>query len=100
MLYSVYQKKENFYRVRIFLKATFLSICHFNPIIMVSISIILDILLVCLQFIVVENGVAWKKIWLVNHLLLDIVLALIFLLPHSLLSLYGSMTIISVITFI
>jgi hypothetical protein len=100
MLYSVHQNKQNFYRVRIFLKATLLSISHFNPMILVSMLIILDTLLVFLQFIIVENEVAWKKIWLVNHLLLNIVLALIFLLPHSLLSLYGSMAIVGVVTFI
>lgn len=53
MIYMVYQDKQNFYRVRIFLKATLLSIGHFNPIIVVSIAIILDILLVYLQFIIV-----------------------------------------------
>jgi hypothetical protein len=100
MLYSVYQSKKNFYRVRIFLKATILSIGHSNPIIFVYMSIVLDISLIFLQFVVVENEVAWKKIWLLNHLLLNIVLALFFLLPNSLLSLYGSMAIVAIVTLI
>jgi hypothetical protein len=100
MLYSVYQSKQNFYRLRIFLKATLLSIAHFKPIIFVSMSIVLDVSLIFLQFFIVENRVAWKNIWLLNHLLLNIVLTLIFLLPHSHLSLYGSMVIVGIVTLI
>ena len=100
MLYSVHKNKQNFYRVRIFAKATLLSIGHLNPIIIVSMSIILDIFLVVLQYIVVEHTVAWRKIWLVNHLLLDIALALTFFLPNSLLSLYGCMAIVGIVTLI
>jgi hypothetical protein len=53
MLYSVHNSKQNFYRIRIFVKATLLSIGHLDPLILVSMSIILDILLVLLQFILV-----------------------------------------------
>jgi hypothetical protein len=99
MLYSVNSNRQNFYKIRIFLKATLLSLGHLNPIIVVSMSIIIDILLIVLQFIVIENTVAWGKIWLINNLLLDLALALMFLLPNSALSLYGSMGLISIVVF-
>jgi hypothetical protein len=98
MLYSVYSDRNNFFRVRIFVKATLLSIGHLNPMIFVSMAIILDILLVVLQFITIENAVAWGKIWLINHMLLDIALALAFVLPNSLLSLFGLMALVGVVT--
>jgi len=98
MLYSVYNSKQNFYKVRIFVKATLLSIGHLNPIIVVSVSIITDILLIILQYILTENTVAWGKIWLVNNMLLDVSLALMFVLPNSKISLFGAMTIIGIVT--
>ena len=53
ILYSVHSNRQNFYKIRIFLKATLLSLGHINPIIVVSMAIILDILLTVLQFIVI-----------------------------------------------
>lgn len=55
ILYSVHSNRQNFYKIRIFLKATLLSLGHLNPIIVVSMSIILDILLTALQFVVIEK---------------------------------------------
>ena len=59
-------------------------------------AIILDILLTALQYIVIESAVAWGKIWLTNNLVLDVALALMFLLPNSAISLYGSIGLVGI----
>ena len=97
LLISLYNAKEDFYKVRIFIKASLLSIGHMNPIIVVSISIITDFLLLILQYIIIEKDVAWSKFWMVNHILLNLCLATMFLLPNSWLSLIISMVIVLIV---
>jgi hypothetical protein len=86
--------------VRIFIKATLLSIAHTNPIIVVSISIILDILLTILQFIIVENAHPWSKFWLINHLLLNGALSIMFVMPNSSIALMTTVVVVSIVVLV
>lgn len=52
MVYSINKDKNELYKVRIFIKASLLSIGHLNPIIVVSVAIITDILLIVLQYVI------------------------------------------------
>lgn len=52
MVYSINKDKNELYKVRIFIKASLLSIGHLNPIIVVSVAIITDILLIILQYVI------------------------------------------------
>ncbi len=100
MLYSIYINKENLYKIRIFIKATLLSLGHLNPIIVVSVSIITDIILIVLQYIIIESNVGWGRFWLANNILLDLCLAAMFLMPNSAISLYATIFIVGVVAFI
>lgn len=100
MLYSTHKDKNELYKVRIFIKASLLSIGHLNPIIVVSVAIITDILLIVLQYMILETNVAWNKFWLANHLLLDLSLALMFLLPNSAISLYSTIILVIIVVIV
>lgn len=100
MLYSTHKDKNELYKVRIFIKASLLSIGHLNPIIVVSVAIITDILLIVLQYMILEKNVAWNKFWLANHLLLDLSLALMFLLPNSAISLYFTIILVIIVVIV
>lgn len=52
MVYSINKNKNELYKVRIFIKASLLSIGHLNPIIVVSVAIITDVLLIVLQYVI------------------------------------------------
>ena len=52
MVYSINKDKNKLYKAMIFIKARLLSIAHLNPIIVVSVAIITDILLIILQYII------------------------------------------------
>ena len=52
MIYSINKDKYQLYKVRIFIKSSLLSIGHVNPIIVVSVAIITDILLIVLQYVI------------------------------------------------
>lgn len=52
MVYSINKDKNELYKVRIFIKASLLSIGHLNPIIVVSVAIITDVLLIVLQYVI------------------------------------------------
>lgn len=100
MIYSINKDKYELYKVRIFIKSSLLSIGHVNPIIVVSVAIITDILLIVLQYVILETNVAWNKFWLGNHLLLDLSLALMFLLPNSAISLYSTIVFVSIVVIV
>jgi len=44
--------------------------------------------------------VVWNKFWLANHLLLDLSLALMFLLPNSAISLYSTFGIVIIVVIV
>lgn len=100
VMFSVYQDKKEFYKVRIFIKATLLSIAHTNPIIVVSIAIILDILLTILQFIIVESVHSWSIFWLINHLLLNGALSIMFVMPNSSIALMTTVVVVSIVVLV
>lgn len=52
-IYSLHSNRQNFHQIRTFFKATLLSLGHLNPIIVVSMAVILDLLLIVVQYVVV-----------------------------------------------
>ncbi len=53
IIYSLNQNKQNFYKIRIFIKASMLSIGHVNPITVFSITVIIDLLMIALQYLII-----------------------------------------------
>ena len=52
IVYSIYKDINNFYKARVFLKASLLSIGHINPITVFSITLVIDVLLMLVQFFI------------------------------------------------
>jgi hypothetical protein len=55
IIYSIYDNKDKLYKARIFMKASLLSISHINPITAFSITLVIDVLLTCIQYVIVER---------------------------------------------
>lgn len=52
MIYSIKKDSNSMYKMRIFIKSLLLSIGHLNPIIVVSVAIITDVLLIVVQYMI------------------------------------------------
>jgi len=60
-----------------------LSISHINPIIIVSMTVVIDILLMVVQFMVIDIKTAkWIIFWFINHLILDMTIIIFLVIPN------------------
>jgi hypothetical protein len=80
----------NFERLRLFVKASLLSLAHFNPLYILVAVITLDI---CL--LIIEIKLKWKyvvniKLFTTNQVLANFALGMIYYLPDSLFAIYLS----------
>jgi hypothetical protein len=76
--------------LRLFVKATLLSLAHFNPLYIVIVVLTFDVCLV-----VIELKLKWKyiiniKLFVVSQILVNFSLGMIFYLPDSLFAIYCS----------
>jgi hypothetical protein len=100
MLVFIYVTIETFYafsrnfrnisKVRIYVKACLLSLAHLNPIYVVSVCVIFDMLMVVLQFYVVNKPNQFSKFFILTHLLSSFVIGLMIFVSGSLVSLFST----------
>jgi hypothetical protein len=63
-------------------------------------AVIIDILLLVVQYIIVEKEVSWSKFWMANHVMLNLSVAAMFLLPNSFVSLIIAIIFASIVVII
>ena len=65
-----------------------LSLAYANPLYVFMSLIFLDICLLIIEYILKKNYKVSPKLWLINHILLDVGLCFLIVGPYSLISLY------------
>ena len=81
------------WKARIFIKATLLSLGHLNPVFLVSLAIFIDIALAIAEYNITKSKPQLNhvyphpKLWLIDHILCNVALGILILLPIILLSL-------------
>ena len=81
------------WKARIFIKATLLSLAHLNPVFLVSLALFIDIALAIAEYNMTKSkphlnyNYPYPKLWLIDHILCNIALGILILLPIILLSL-------------
>ena len=88
--YGFFRNFKNIGKVRIYLKAFLLSLAHYNPIYIVSVCVIFDMLLTVLQFFVVNKPNQFSKYFALTHILSSIVIGLMIFVSGSLVSLLST----------
>jgi hypothetical protein len=82
-------------------KATMLSFSHVNPITVVILAVVLDLVLMLGIYCIVDTHKPnWVFLSFVNHALLNAVLIIMLVMPADLIPIYASMALISAVIFI
>jgi hypothetical protein len=76
-LYSLYSNPLLFFKLRLFTKASLLSICHISPIYLFSSALALDFLCLIIEYRITKEQKSHEKLWLYNNIMLDICLGLL-----------------------
>jgi len=82
-------------RVRVALKATLLAAAGLNPLYLAATAILLDAILIIVEYCMRKNNLASPKSWLISNLAALLSLATYFFIPDSLLTLYIVMALAS-----
>ncbi len=88
--YAFFRNFRNISKVRIYVKACLLSLAHFNPIYVVSVCVLFDMLMAVLQFYVVSKPNQFSKFFVLTHLLSSVVIGLMIFVSGSLVSLFST----------
>ena len=82
MLYSIKKEPNNLYKVRIFVKATMLSFCNVNPIAVVILTVVIDVVLMIGVYLLIDvRKCKWIYFSFFNNLLLNAVLIIMLVMP-------------------
>jgi hypothetical protein len=88
--YAFFRNFKNISKVRIYVKACLLSLAHFNPIYVVSVCVLFDMLMALLQFYVASKSNQFSKFFILTHLLSSVVIGLMIFVSGSLVSLFST----------
>jgi hypothetical protein len=91
-------KVSNFWKIRVLLKATLLSLSHLNPIYLLSSTVIVDLILLVIEYRLTNYPKVHPKCWIYANVMSNIALILLVFDPIIILSLvFVSLCIISII---
>lgn len=76
-LYSLYSNPLLFFKLRLFTKASLLSLCHISPIYLFSSTLALDFLCLIVEYRITKEQKSHERLWLYNNIMLDICLGLL-----------------------
>lgn len=96
-LYSIYHGRKNMFRIRIILKASLLAIANLSPIYIFSIGVVLDILLIIIEYNFSRVTRLYPKLWLTKNILSNIALSVLGLMPSAMISLIITSIIVVII---
>ena len=77
----------HFWRVRTFVKATLLSLSHFSPVYLVSAAVLIDLILVAIEYKIAVYPKRFARWWIFANLAINLALLLLIYLPVIQLSL-------------
>lgn len=87
-IYKVSQDKAlNFWKIRVLLKATLLSLSHLSPIYLLSSTVVIDLVLIIVEYQLSNYPKQYPKSWIFANVIVNLSLVLMVFLPIILLTL-------------
>lgn len=86
-LYDLYRSRKNIYLMRIFIKASLLSMANISPIYIFCSSVLVDIILIAVEYHFAPVNRLYPKVWVAKNILLNLALCILTFLPSILLTL-------------
>jgi hypothetical protein len=81
-IYKVKQNKDlYFWKIRVLLKATLLSLSHFSPICLIAAAVAVDIGLIILEYHLTQYPKQYPRLWIFANVMANFSLALLIFLP-------------------
>lgn len=74
-------KANNFWKIRVLFKATLLSLSHFSPTYLLSSTIVLDLVLIIVEYQLNPYCKTYWKSWLISNITCNLTLVLLVFLP-------------------
>lgn len=96
-LYNLYQGRKNMFRLRIIIKASLLAIANISPIYIFSVSVVLDVVLLVLEYNFSRVIRLYPKTWLAKNIMCNLALSVLGLVPSAMISLIIASVIISIV---
>ena len=89
IVYHCYNEfNKNFWKIRVFMKAFILALCHWSPLYLLIVVIIVDLLLMYCEYQLSAYSKFFQQPWITVTLLVNISLLLVVFVPIFLLSLF------------
>lgn len=86
-LYDLYKSRKNMYLMRIFIKASLLAIANISPIYIFCSSVLIDLILIAIEYYFGTVNRMYPKVWVAKNILLDLALCVLTFMPSLLLTL-------------
>lgn len=96
-LYSIYHGRKNMFRIRLIIKASLLAIANLSPIYIFSVSVVLDILLIVVEYNFSRVTRLYPKLWLTKNILCNMALSILGIMPSAMISLIMTSIIITIV---
>ena len=88
-LYRLYTSVVvHFWRIRVFMKATLLSLAHFSPIYLVSTAVLVDLILVAIEYKICIYPKRFARWWIFSNITVNLALLILLYLPSVQISLF------------
>jgi hypothetical protein len=80
-------KVGNFWKIRVVMKATLLSLSHYSPLYLLASTVAVDLLLAIAEYQITSYPKHYPKCWIFSNVMVNIALVLLVFLPTFILSL-------------
>lgn len=97
---SVYERREEFYRVRIVIKFSLLSLSHISPLYIFISAFVVDFLAFIMEYRISHTQSMFPKLFITTNLLTQLNLGLLVLLPEKLIVLFTIVFILFIVLII
>jgi len=79
--------RESFWKIRVFLKATLLSLCHWSPVYLIAATLFVDVILIIVEYKLCIYSQVFMKSWIIANLCANVALVLVVFAPTVIISL-------------
>lgn len=82
-VYSIYVDPHKFHKLRVFMKCSILSFCHYSPLYLFASALCVDFLAMLMEYRITIKNKLYPKLWLFINFVILMDLGLLVLLPES-----------------
>ena len=79
--------RESFWKIRVFLKATLLSLSHWSPVYLIAATLFVDVILIIVEYKLCIYSQVFMKSWIIAQICANVALVLVVFAPTVIISL-------------